>query len=109
MTTALRRNIRGWVVAAAVFSLGPWLGGCGDAGVLFFDDCEDQMAATRAELGEPQKIVKGEDGLNDWVDFHYWYLGLRRSFEWGSYNNCDVTDTHFTPLPKPDGQAPTQK
>jgi hypothetical protein len=97
---------RALVAAAGLVASTALLVACGDAGVLFFDDCEDEMAATRAEFGEPQKIVKGESGLNEWVDFHYWYIGLRRSFDWGTYDNCDVSDTRFEPLPEPQGAAP---
>lgn len=67
--------------------------------VVLGDDCDDEMAATRRDLGEPQAIVS--DRVDDWhiVVYTYPTLGLIRSFEWETYHDCTVRDRPITAQP----------
>lgn len=71
------------------------LHGCGDpVAALLTDDCDDEMNATRGELGEPQKITVAER-VGDWrlVIWSYFERGFIREFEWGEIaRGCKVTD-----------------
>jgi hypothetical protein len=79
--------------AGAVFAV--MVAACGDpVGAFLTDDCKDEMNATRAEFGEPQKITdaphEGDWRLEIWS---YFDRGFIRSFEWGeAYRDCKVAD-----------------
>ena len=74
--------------------------GCGDPlQAILTDDCKDEMNATRAEFGEPERITDaphyGDLRLQTW-----WYAtrGFSRSFSWGEpYRDCETTDTPIKP------------
>lgn len=101
-----RRPVGRWLGATVVLVSGLLMNGCGGGTLaLFFDDCDDAMAAARRELGEPEKIVT--DRIDDWhiVVFGYWYIGMTRRFEWAIYQECEVTDTRHPPLERPPAAA----
>ena len=104
--TAHRGPIRRWWHAAAVVVCAVLMNGCGGGTLaLFYDDCDDAMAAARRELGEPERIVT--DRVDDLhiVVFGYWYIGMNRRFEWATYQECEVTDTRYPPQERPAAAA----
>ncbi len=92
-----------WVALVAALLMA----GCGGAATLALinDDCEDDMAATRRDLGEPDRIERISGSDTDIVIFVYRSIGLIRTFEWGPYMDCKGEDKTFTPVPP--GAEPT--
>lgn len=83
-------------LAAAAAAL--LVAGCGgDALWAINNDCDEEMAATVRELGQPDSISKVSGWDTDVVIYIYRSIGLKRSFEWGPYRDCKGTDEHFTP------------